>query len=57
VIAIIVLSLSTSFMTATTQAPSNDILEQAGEQVPTTAPQNFNLDTQGTETAPADTTP
>jgi preprotein translocase subunit SecG len=57
VIAIMVLSLSTSFMSATTQAPGNDILERAGEQAPATAPQNFNLDTQGNETTPADTAP
>ena len=39
VIAIMVLSLSTSFMTVTSQGPENTILEQAGEQAPTTAPQ------------------
>ena len=56
-IAIMVLSLSTSFITATSDGPGNDILERAGEQAPVNTTPNFNLDTQGTETAPADTAP
>ena len=55
VIAIMVLSLSTSFMTGTTQAPGNDILERAGEQAPVNTTPNFNLDTEGTEAVPPDT--
>jgi preprotein translocase subunit SecG len=54
VIAIMVLSLSTSFMTASTEAPGNDILDAAGEQVPANVNPNFNLDTNNTEIVPAD---
>jgi len=50
VIAIMVLSLSTSFITPSGQAP-NDILERAGEQAPVTNPQ-FNFDTTDTQSAP-----
>lgn len=59
VIAIMVLSLSTSYMTATTEGPSNDILDRAGEQTPVNTAPNFNLDldSEGTESAPADTAP
>jgi preprotein translocase subunit SecG len=55
IIAIMVLSLSTSFMTPNTQAPTNDILERAGDQAPVNTNPNFNLDTTGTEIIPADT--
>ena len=51
VIAIMVLSLSTSFITPTSQSPSNDILDQAGEQAPGVVDPNFNLNN---ESAPAD---
>jgi preprotein translocase subunit SecG len=57
VIAIMVLSLSTSFITPGTQGPTDDILDQAGEQAPVPVDPNFNLDNSGTETAPADTAP
>ena len=57
VIAIMVLSLSTSFITPNTQSPSNDILERAGDQAPVNVNPDFNLDTTGTEIIPADTTP
>jgi preprotein translocase subunit SecG len=54
VIAIIVLSMSTSFITPGSVAPSDDILERAGEQAPLNANPNFNLDTNNTEIIPAD---
>src|SRR5690606_29717851 len=44
VVAIMVLSLSTSFMTPNNQAPTDDILQRAGEQAPVTTP-NLNFDT------------
>lgn len=46
VVAIMVLSLSTTYFTRGS-APSNDILDKAGEQAapPLSAPQNFNMDT------------
>lgn len=57
VIAIMVLSLSTSFITPTsTQNPSNDILERAGEQAPTNAP-GLDLSPEGSDIIPADTNP
>jgi preprotein translocase subunit SecG len=55
VIAIVVLSMSTSFITPNTQGPSDDILERAGEQTPMNINPDFNLDTTGTEIIPADT--
>lgn len=54
VIAIMVLSLSTSFMTPGTQSPSDDILEKA--TTPMDVSPGLNLDP-GTEVIPADTTP
>lgn len=54
VIAIMVLSLSTSFMTISSGDPDNDILDQAGEQAPVNTTPNFNLDTENTEIVPAD---
>lgn len=54
VIAIMVLSLSTSFMTASSGDPGNDILDRAGEQAPVNVNPNFNLDTEDTEIVPAD---
>lgn len=50
-IAIIVLSMSTSFITPTQQGPSNDILERAGEQAPVNTTPNFNLPTAPTDSA------
>ena len=55
VIGIMVLSLSTSFMTPNTGGPSNDILDRAGEQAPVNANPNFDLDSGNTEIIPADT--
>ena len=49
VIAIMVLSMSTTFITPNTQGPSNDILERAGDQAPVNVDPNFNLDTTGTQ--------
>jgi len=57
VIAIMVLSLSTSFISPSTQGPTDDILDQAGEQAPVPVNPNFDLDNSGTEAAPADTAP
>ena len=56
IIAIMVLSLSTTFMTPNNQSPGNDILEQAGDQAPATVNPNLNLDTTGGQSAPTDTT-
>lgn len=55
IIAIIVLSMSTSMMTTNTARPTNDILDKAGDQAPASANPNFNLDS-GTEVIPADST-
>lgn len=55
VIAIMVLSMSTSFITPNAQGPSNDILERAGDQTPMNVNPGFNLDTTGTQIVPADT--
>ena len=55
VIAIMVLSLCTSFITPGSQGPSDDILDRAGEQAPVNVNPNFNLDTTGTQIIPADT--
>lgn len=51
IIAIMVLSLSTSFMRPGGQAP-NDILDRAGEQSAPLVNPNLNLDTTGTEIIP-----
>jgi len=48
-IAIMVLAMSTSFISPVQQGPTNDILERAGEQAPATTTPNFNL-----PSAPAD---
>jgi protein translocase, SecG subunit len=53
-IAIMVLSMSTGFITPNAGGPSNDILDKAGEQAPVNANPNFNLDSIGTESLPAD---
>jgi preprotein translocase subunit SecG len=55
IIAIMVLSLSTSFMRPGSQSPTNDILDRAVEQAPATPNPNFNLDTTGSQSAPPDT--
>lgn len=55
VIAIMVLSLSTTLITPNAESPTNDILDRAGEQAPVNVNPNFNLDTTGTEIIPADT--
>ena len=54
VFAIIVLSMSTSFMTPNNEGPTNDILDRAGEQAPMNANPDFNLDTDNSEIVPAD---
>ena len=54
VVAIMALSLSTSFMSPTS-GPANDILDRAGEQAPpVNMDPNFNLDTTGSQIIPAD---
>lgn len=55
IIAIMVLSLSTTFIRPSSQGPNNDILDQAGDQAPSSITPNFNLDTTGNQDAPADT--
>ncbi len=52
IIAIIVLSMSTSFITPYSQAPTDDILQRAGDQAPINSAPGFNIDT--TQSAPAD---
>ncbi|MFZ6010746.1 MAG: preprotein translocase subunit SecG [Bacteroidota bacterium] len=56
IIGIMVLSLSTNFITASTSGPSNEILERAGEQAPANESiPNLNLDSAaGGTTTPAD---
>jgi len=53
IIAIMVLSLSTNFLTPNSGGSTNEILERAGEQAPANAPPSLNLDP---EAAPADST-
>ena len=57
IIAIMVLSLSTSFITPNAQGPTNDILERAGDQAPINVNPDINLDTTGGQIVPADTAP
>ncbi len=55
VIAIMVLSMSTSFMTpGSSRGPTDDIIQRAGEQAPVTAP-NFNLEAPDAQSSPGDT--
>ncbi len=54
VIAIMVLSMSTTFITPYSQGPGNDILQRAGEQAPVNRAPDFNLDSSGSEIAPSD---
>ena len=44
IIAIMVLSLSTNFITPKRGGSTNEILDRAGEQAPVTAPPSLNLD-------------
>ena len=53
IIAIMVLCLTTNFITPNRGGGSNDVLERAGEQAPATAPPNLNLAPDSA--APADT--
>ncbi len=53
VIAIMVLSLSTSFMTPGSKGPTDDIIQRAGEQAPVTTP-NFNLEAPDSQSSPGD---
>ena len=55
VIAIMVLSLCTSFITPGSQGPTDDILDRAGEQAPVNVNPDFNLDTTGSQIIPEDT--
>lgn len=56
IIAIMVLSLSTSFITPVNQGPSNEILDRAGEQAtPQDMTPNLNFDTTASDPTPADT--
>lgn len=55
VITIMVLSLSTTFITPNNQGPSNEILDRAVEQAPVMTQPNINLDSTGANSA--DTTP
>ena len=53
IIAIFVLSLSTSLITPNNAGPDNDILDEAGQQAP--ANPGFNLDSTDTQVIPTDT--
>ncbi len=53
IIAIMVLSLTTTLITPNTATPTNDILDRAGEQAPATQTPNLDLGTPA-ETVPAD---
>lgn len=53
IIAIMVLSLSTSFIRPQDSAPTNDILDRAGE-APVNVNPGLNLDTTATEIIPSD---
>ena len=55
VIAIMVLSLCTSFITPNNEGPTDDILDRAGEQAPVNVNPDFNMDTTGAQIIPADT--
>ena len=50
IIAIMILSLSTNFITPNTGGSTNDILERAGEQAPAPTVPNLNLDTDAAST-------
>jgi len=54
IIAIMVLSLSTNFITPNSGGSTNEILERAGEQAPLNTPPSLNLDSDAAE--PADST-
>ncbi len=55
IIAIMILSLSTNFITPNRGGSTNDVLERAGEQAPASAVPPLNLNTDGgTTTEPAD---
>lgn len=54
IISIMVLALSTNFITPNNQRPSNEILERAGEQAPGSVSPGLNLDSAANQ--PADTT-
>jgi preprotein translocase subunit SecG len=56
IIAIMVLSTSTNFISPTQVGTTNEILERAGEQAPISAPPSLNLDPDAAETTsePAD---
>src|SRR5690242_1232650 len=57
VVAIMVLALSTNFISANNQLPTNELLERAGEQAPMKAPNvpSANQDSAAQSTTPADT--
>lgn len=55
IIAIMVLCMTTNFLSSNVGGSSNDILDRAGEQAPAATPPALNLDsgvTQPTDTAP-----
>lgn len=55
IVGIMVLSLSTNFVTPGQSGNSNDILDRAGQQAPAPQAPGLNLDSTGS--TPADTTP
>ena len=55
IIAIMVLSMATTFITPNAGGPNDSILEQAGDQAPVNTAPNFNLDSTGGQSSPADT--
>ena len=56
-IVIMVLSMSTAYIQPNQGGPTDDILDRAGQQAPVNVNPNFNLDTNDTESAPADSAP
>lgn len=56
ILAIMILILSTTFVSNTGGGNTNEILERAGEQAPATPSPNLNLPDAGNSTEPADST-
>ncbi|HOX83388.1 MAG TPA: preprotein translocase subunit SecG [Chryseolinea sp.] len=50
IVGIMVLSLSTSFITTNQRGTTNDILDKAGEQAPASTPSGLDLNTEPVET-------
>jgi len=53
IIAIMVLCLTTNFITSNDGGATNDVLERAGEQAPPAAPPSLNLNPESTDSSEA----